>query len=100
MTASIVISLIFSGSINLAHVSDNLGNLALLEAMVFFFVGSAIDVSHSAKWSTAMKLLKLRKTEWNIQESYEAERKALVYIVTGMFLFLQSIILAIIWNYS
>jgi len=96
MTMSIVISLVFSGNVNLTHVSDNLGNLALLEAMIFFFVGSAIEMSHSAKWSATMKLLKLRKTEWNIQESYKGERKALGYIVTGMFLFLQSIILAII----
>jgi hypothetical protein len=93
---SIFISHLFSGSVDLVAISDNLGNLVFFEAMIFFCVGSFVDMSHSPKWSTIMKLLKLRNVEWNVQESSEAGRRASVYIVTGMLFFLQSIILAII----
>ena len=93
IVASIVMSLIFSGSISLIQVAGNLGNLVLLEVMVFFFAGSAIDISHSAKWSASMKLLKLRETDWTMNESRKAERRALVHILTGVFLIVELLFL-------
>lgn len=77
-----------------------LGNLALLEAMVFFIIGSAIDISHSAKWSTAMKTLKLREKGWTMQESYDAERRALVHIITGIFLIIELLALFMFFSMS
>jgi hypothetical protein len=93
IATSIVISQILSGSISLTQVTDTLGNLALLEAMVFFFFGSAVDIFHSAKWSAAMKLLKLRNTDWTTNESRKAERGALVYVMTGVFLIVELLLL-------
>jgi hypothetical protein len=93
IATSIIASQILSGSISLTQVTDTLGDLALLEAMVFFFLGSAIDISHSAKWSVAMKLLKLRSKDWTTNESRKAERGALVYIMTGVFLIVELILL-------
>jgi hypothetical protein len=98
MAVSIIISLVFSGSISLTQVSDNLGNLALLETMIFFFVGSAIDISHSAKWSAAMKLLKLRDTDWTVKDSRDVERKALIYIMTGVFIIAELLLMALFMN--
>jgi len=79
----------------LNQVSGFYGNFSLFEAMLFLLFGSAIDFNHTAKWSSAMKLLKLRKSDWNIEESREAERSALVYIFLGLFLFVQIIILVL-----
>jgi hypothetical protein len=93
IAASIVISLVYSGSISLTQVAGNLGNLVLLEVMVFFFVGSAIDISHSAKWSASMKILKLRDKDWTMNESRTAERRALVHILTGVFLVVELLLL-------
>lgn len=78
--------------------TSNLGDLALLEAMVFFLVGSAMDIAHSAKWSAAMILLKLRDKDWTIQESHDAERGALVHIIIGIFLVVELLLLALFMN--
>jgi hypothetical protein len=94
IVASIVISQVFSGSISLVQVAGNLGNLVLFEVMVFFFVGSAIDISHSAKWSAGMKLLRIRDKDWTMNESRMAERRALVHILTGVFLVVELLLLA------
>jgi hypothetical protein len=95
VVASIVMSLIFSGNISLIQVIGNFGNLVLFEVMVFFFAGSAIDISHSAKWSASMKLLKLREKDWTMNESREAERRALVHILTGVFLIAELLLLSL-----
>jgi hypothetical protein len=94
VVVSVVISLVYSGSISLAQVAGNFGNLVLFEVMVFFFAGSAIDISHSAKWSASMKLLKLRDKDWTVNESRMAERRALVHILTGVFLVVELLLLA------
>jgi len=70
------------------------GNFALLETMILLIYGSMIDFTNTAKWSSTMKILKLSSKEWSLQESHNAERRALVYIITGILLFIQIIILA------
>jgi len=95
VAASVVLSLVLSGSISVKQVADTLGLLILLEIMVFFFVGGAIDVSHSAKWSAAMKVLKLRDASWTMNESLNAERRALVYVLTGVFLVAELLLLSL-----
>jgi len=82
-----------SGSISLTQVASNFGNLVLFEVMVFFLAGSAIDIFHSAKWSASMKLLKLRDKDWTMNESRTAERRALVQILTGVFLIAELLLL-------
>jgi hypothetical protein len=78
IVSSFAAAKVFLGSFDFNLVSGYYGNLALFEAMLFLLFGSSIDFSHTAKWSSAMKLLKLRKKDWNIEESREAERNALV----------------------
>ena len=90
---SIIFSVFFSASGSLSSIIDYFGNLALFGAMVLFIVGGSIDILHSAKWSAAMKMLKLRREEWTIQESHDAERRALVPIITGFFMFLEVLLL-------
>jgi hypothetical protein len=70
------------------------GDFALVETMLLLIYGSMIDFTHTAKWSSTMKLLKIRGSEWSLQESRVAERRALTYIMAGVFLFIQIIILA------
>ena len=99
---SISMSFFQLGSFELETALDNYGNFTLIEAMLLFLYGSAIDISHSAKWHMAMKTLKIRphvyqaiqdEKDWNIQESKKAERKASIFIITGGFLLLEIIIL-------
>ncbi len=95
LVSSFAASKFFSGSFDLNQVSGYYGDFLLFETMLFLLFGSATDITHTAKWSTAMRLLKLRKNDWNIEESREAERNALVYIFLGSFLFVQIIILVL-----
>ena len=96
IVTSVVVSLIFSGSVSVTQVADNLGFLILLEVMVFFLVGGFVDISHSAKWSATMKILKFRDKAWTMNESLSAERRALVYILTGVFLVAELLLLSLL----
>ncbi|MBS7614471.1 hypothetical protein KEJ18_01875 [Candidatus Bathyarchaeota archaeon] len=96
IVASVISSLFFSGYVLTARVLDALGFLVLLEAMVFFFAGGAVDMLHSAKGSMVMKILKLRDKAWTMNESLVAERRALVYVLTGLFLILELILLSLL----
>ena len=96
IATSVVLSLVFSGSISVKQVTDNLGLLILLEIMVFFFAGGYVDISHSAKWSATMKILKLRDKAWTMNESLNAERIALIYVLTGVFLVAELLLLSLL----
>ena len=96
LIASIIIALFFTHNFTHLQLTSDIGNFALFEAMVLFFVASAVDISHSAKWSTAMKLLKLSSTTWTLEESRMAERDALVHVLTGVFLILELPLLILI----
>jgi len=114
----IVLSLFFPGNIGISSLMGHIGNLALVEAAIFFLIGGATDFIHTAKYSQANKLLKRERAviryeverpqdkrtpgagndEWTIKESREAERRALVYISVGILLCLEIMFLALAQN--
>jgi len=119
----IILSLYLSGNLLIPSISGYLGNLALVEAAIFFLIGGATDFIHTAKWSQAKKSFKLgdmysamkstgrymersqvtkppkgTSTKWTIEESHEAERRALVYVLVGIFLCFELIFLALTMN--
>lgn len=117
----IILSLYLSGNLLIPSISGYLGNLALVEAAIFFLIGGATDFIHTAKWSQAKKSFKLgdldsamkryymersqvtkppkgTSTKWTIEESHEAERRALVYVLVGIFLCLELIFFALTMN--
>ena len=71
-----------------------LGNFTILESMLLFLYGGAVDLSGTAKWSTAMRLLGIGKGEWKEAEARSSEAKAATYFVCGAVLLLETIILA------
>jgi len=115
---SIILNLYLSGNISISSIVSHFGNLSLVEAAILFLIGGATDFIHTAKWSQAKKNLNLGDreltakatenrlsqvtktperggTEWTLKESREAERKALVYILVGMFLCLELVFFAL-----
>jgi len=116
---SFIIELYFSGYISIMSLKDYLGNLALVEASIFFLVGGATGFIHSklhqvkkiSSHNWVMKATDLRKgnskaskfseggdAEWTMKEYREAERKALFYLIVGMFLCLELVFLALIFD--
>jgi hypothetical protein len=75
---------------------DLFGNLTLIETMLLLLYGGLIDYSHTAKWFSTMKLLKISEKDWDAQEAREAEKKALSYLLAGFLMFIQMIIIAFI----
>jgi len=116
---SIILNLFLSGNISISSMTSHFGNLSLVEAAIFFLMGGALDFMHTAKWSQAKKYLnpgdrnritvkatglersqvtkspERGSTEWTLKESREAERKALVYLLVGIFLCLELVFLAL-----
>lgn len=118
---NVVINIILnlSGNISISSMTDHLGDLALVEAAIFFLIGGATDFVHTAKWYQARKYLNpvdhdwtvkatdkgLKRpqdkrperggTEWTLKESREGERKALVYLFVGIFLCFELAFLAL-----
>jgi uncharacterized protein YacL len=93
---SLVVSKAFSGSIEALQVSAVFGNLALILAMILFLFGGAFDLTATAKWSSAMRMLGISKKEWKERDSKMAERRAIVLIISGVILLGETIVLAII----
>jgi hypothetical protein len=115
---SFIFELCFSGNISIMSLKDYLGNLALVEASIFFLVGGATGFIHSklhqvkklSSHNWAMKATDFRKSsktskfsegcdaEWTMKEYRESERKALFYLIVGMFLCLELVFLALIFD--
>ncbi len=93
---SFVLSVVYLDTLDLSQVSGVFGNLTLIMAMLMFIYGGAVDFSGTAKWASAMNLLRIGKGEWKEGDSRKAERKAIVYILGGAVMLAETIVLAII----
>jgi len=113
---SLVLSKVYSGGFETGQISEYVGNITLLETMLMFLYGGAVDFTSSVKWSSAMRFLRIpprhkgdeenigehnnldknRKKELDIEKSRSGERMALVYIICGAILLAELVVLAII----
>jgi hypothetical protein len=91
---SIVVSKVYSNSLDLDQIMAIFGNVTLIEAMALFLYGGAIDITSTTKWFSAMRILGIQNKEWKEGNFRSAENKALVYIVCGIILLFETIILA------
>ena len=92
---SIVVSKVYSNSLDLNQIMDIFGNLTLVEAMALFLYGGAVDITGTAKWSSAMGVLGIQKKEWKEGDSRNAEQRAVVIFLCGIILLVETISLAL-----
>jgi hypothetical protein len=92
----VVVSKVYSNTLDLSQIMAIFGNFTLIEAMVLFLYGGAVDITGTAKWFSAMKILGIQKKEWQEGDSRSAENRALVYILCGIFLLIITIIFALL----
>jgi hypothetical protein len=92
---SVVVSKVYSNSLDLNQIMAIFGNFTLIEAMALFLYGGSVDITGTAKWFSAMRILGIQKKEWREGDSRIAEQKALVYFICGIILLVETIILAL-----
>jgi hypothetical protein len=95
---SIVVSKVYSNSVDSSQIIAIFGNFTLIEAMVLFLYGGAVDITGTVKWFSAMKILGLQKKEWKEGDSRSAENKALEYILCGVILLIITVVFALFSN--
>jgi hypothetical protein len=117
---SIVLSKVFSVGIELGQITGFFGNFTLLEVMTLFLYGGAVDFTSSVKWSSALRLLRIpikakeegkkldtslggqsklnkeSEREWETEKSRSGERRAIVYILSGVILLAEIVALAVL----
>ncbi len=74
---------------------ETLGFVLLLEAVALMLVGGAMDLSGAASTKLIQSIFSKRKEEWKREEHSNLQKKAAVYSLTGVFLFAESLLLAV-----
>ena len=116
---SIVLSKVFSGTLESGQITSYLGNLTLLEAGFMFLYGSAVDFASTERWASTLKILRLNtmpneEKEVNKISSEEqtfaiksgpkevknikkrnAETRALTYVLCGVILLAEIVVLTL-----
>lgn len=70
--------------------------ILLLETGVALLIGGAMAFSSSAFSSKAKRLILHSEEKWSIDKLRQSEKRANAYIILGILLFLQSIILSLL----
>ena len=75
------------------------GFLAILlffEAGLMFLIGGAVEMTSTVFFSKVREYVFHSREVWSIDEYKKGRRKALLYIFIGLFLFAESIVLALV----
>jgi hypothetical protein len=116
---SLALSKVFSGGLEPGQITGWFGNVTLLEAMVLLLYGGAVDFTSSIKWVSVFRLLRIparakeeeetsdstlgnmaksskQKDEVDIERSRSGERRAISYVLSGVILISEIVLLALL----
>jgi hypothetical protein len=90
-------SVIFPRGLSISEINGYFGDITFLEVVLMFLFGSANQFTWTEKWSSALTSYFRRPSEGgeDEEESETTERSILVYLLCGVFLFIEVVALAL-----
>lgn len=74
---------------------DAVGFILLLEATALMLIGGAVDLGASATGRKIASMVDRRHKDWSRDDRDKSTRKAAVYALAGVFLFVEALLLAL-----